>query len=81
MTTYTKPNYIYYDEWFDKNIDPMDLNYEKENRFSNSVHEHFYKMSTHNIIIGGSESIKDLDKFYDCKNGFCPLTDEELKHL
>ncbi len=30
MTYYAKPNNIQYDEWFDKNIDPMDLEYEKE---------------------------------------------------
>ena len=30
MTYYAKPNHIQYDEWFDENIDPMDLEYEKE---------------------------------------------------
>ena len=30
MTYYAKQNHIQYDEWFDKNIDPMDLEYEKE---------------------------------------------------
>ena len=30
MTYFAKTNHIEYDEWFDKNIDPMDLVYEKE---------------------------------------------------
>ena len=30
MTYYVKPNFIQYDEWFDENIDPMDLEYEQE---------------------------------------------------
>tara|TARA_B100001250_G_scaffold400276_1_gene410624 strand:+ start:1196 stop:1441 length:246 start_codon:yes stop_codon:yes gene_type:complete len=81
MTFYAKQNDIQYDEWFDKNIDPMDLEYEKERKFSNSVHEQFYKMSNHNLIIGGSEVIEELNKPYKCSDGFCPLTDEELKQL
>ena len=81
MTYYAKPNYIQYDEWFDKNIDPMDLEYEKEKRFSNSVHDKFYKMSNHNLIIGGSEVIEDLNKLYKCSDGYCPITEEELKQL
>ena len=27
MTYYAKPNFIEYDDWFDENIDPLDLNY------------------------------------------------------
>ena len=81
MSYYAKPNYIQYDEWFDKNIDPIDLEYEKEKKFSNSVHEKFHKMSNHNLIIGGSEVLEDLNKLSQCSNGFCPLTDEELKQL
>ena len=81
MTYHAKPNYIEYDEWFDKNIDPMDLEYEKEKKFSNSVHEKFYKMSNHNLIIGGSEVLEDLNKSSQCSNCFSPLTDEELKKL
>ena len=50
MSYYAKPNYIQYDEWFDKNTDPMDLEYEKE-KISNSVHEKFYKMSNYILII------------------------------
>ena len=81
MTYYAKPNYIQYDVWFDDNIDPCELEYEKEKKFSDSVHEKFYKMSNHNLIIGGSESIADLNKSERCSSGFCSLTDEELKLL
>ena len=41
----------------------------------------FYKMSKHNLIIGGSESVADLNKPERCSDGFCSLTDEELKQL
>ena len=81
MTHYAKPNYIQYDEWFDKNIDPCELEYEKEKNFSHSVHEKFYKMSKHNLIIGGSESFADLNVSNRCSGGFCSITDEELKQL
>ena len=60
MTYYAKPNYIQYDKWFDDNINPCDLEYEKEKKFSDSVHEMFYKMSKHNLIIGGSVSYTHL---------------------
>ena len=81
MTYYAQPNHIQYDEWFDKNIDPMDLESEKEKRFSNSVHEKFYKMSKHNLIIGGSEFFENLKKPSKCSDSYCPITDEELKQL
>ena len=81
MTYYEKSNHIQYDEWFDNNIDPCELEYEKEKKFSDSVHEMFYKMSKHNLIIGGSESVADLNKPERCSDGFCSLTDEELKQL
>ena len=81
MTYYAKQNHIQYDEWFDKNIDPMDLEYEKEKNFSNSVHDKFYKMSSQNLIIGGSEIVEDLNKQYKCSDGFCSITDEELHQL
>ena len=81
MTYHAKPNYIQYDEWFDNNVDPFELEYEKEKEFSDSVHEMFYKMSKHNLIIGGSESVADLNKTDRCSGGFCSLTDEELKQL
>jgi len=81
MTYYAKPNCIQYDEWFDNNIDPCELEYEKEKKFSDSVHEKFYRMSKYNLIIGGSESVADLNKPERCSDGFCSLTDEELKQL
>ncbi len=58
-----------------------ELEYEKEKKFSDSVHEKFYKMSKHNLIIGGSESVAELNKSERCSGGFCSLTDEELKRL
>ena len=81
MTYYAKPDYIQYDEWFDDNIDPHELEYEKEKKFCSSVHEKFYKMSKHNLIIGGSECAADLNRSDRCSGGFCPLTDEELQQL
>ncbi len=81
MTYYAKPNYIQYDEWFDNNIDPFELEYENEKKFSDSVHEKFYKMSKHNLIIGGSESVSGLNKSDRCSGGFCSLTDDELNQL
>ena len=81
MKYYPKSNHIQYDDWFDKNIDPMDLEYEKEKKFSNSVHDKFYNMSSHNLIIGGSEVLEDLNKPYNCSDSFCPITDEELQQL
>ena len=80
MTYFAKPKYIPYDEWFDKNIDPVDLEYEKENKFINSVHEKFYKMSNHNLIIGGSEVVDNLNSSR-CTGDFCPITDEEFRNL
>ena len=81
MTYYAKPNYIQYDEWFEENIDPMDLVLVKEKIFSNSVHNKFYTMSSHNLIIGGSELVEDLNQTKKCSDDFCPLTDEELEIL
>ena len=53
MTYYAERNYINYDEWFDENIDPLDLvNYLNETEFTESVHEKFYKLSSKNLIIG-----------------------------
>ncbi|KGF90854.1 MULTISPECIES: hypothetical protein [Prochlorococcus] len=57
MTFYAEPNNIDYDEWFDENIDPLDLvNYTNENEFTESVHEKFYKISSKNLIIGSSNN-------------------------
>ena len=58
MTYFAKSKYIEYDEWFDSNIDPMDLiEYSNESIFSNSVHEKFHKLSTQNLIIGSSNNL------------------------
>ena len=81
MTYYAKPNYIQYDDWFDKNIDPIDLEYEKEKKFSNYVHDKFYKMSSYNLIIGGSEVLDDRNQQHKCSDGFCPISEDELKQL
>ena len=57
MTFYAEPNNIDYDEWFDKNIDPLDLvKYKNETEFTESVHEKFYKISSKNLIIGSSNN-------------------------
>ena len=57
MTYYANPKYIEYDEWFDANIDPIDLiNYSNETEFSNSVHEKFYQISNKHIMIGSSNN-------------------------
>ena len=57
MTYFSDPNHIEYDEWFDENIDPLDLlDYSNENEFSDSVHEKFYRMSTLNLTIGSSDN-------------------------
>ena len=57
MTYFAEPNNIEYDEWFDENIEPLDLmNYSNEKEFSDSVHEKFYKFSTQNLTIGSSNN-------------------------
>ena len=57
MSYFAKPNHIEYDEWFDANIDPIDLiDYSNEGEFTNSMHEKFYQMSSHNLTIGSSNS-------------------------
>ena len=57
MTYFAEPNNIQYDEWFDENIEPLDLiNYSNEKEFSDSVHEKFYKISTQNLTIVSSNN-------------------------
>ncbi len=57
MTYFAEPNNIEYDEWFDENIEPLDLmNYSNEKEFSDSVHEKFYKISNQNLTIGSSDN-------------------------
>ena len=58
MSYYAEPNYIEYDEWFDANIDPIDLtNYSDEAEFTNSIHEKFYQLSAKNLTIGASNNM------------------------
>ena len=58
MSYFAKPNYIEYDEWFDSNIDPIDLiNYTNEAEFTNSIHEKFYQISIQNLTIGSSNNL------------------------
>ena len=55
MTYYAKQNFIEYDEWFDENIDPLDLKYyQEEKSFSNTIHEKFYNLSKVKLVIGSS---------------------------
>ena len=57
MSYFAKPNYIDYDEWFDANIDPIDLiDYSNEGEFTNTMHEKFYQISSQNLTIGSSNS-------------------------
>ena len=58
MSYFAEPNYIEYDEWFDANINPIDLiNYSNETEFTNSIHEKFYQMSAQNLTIGSSNDL------------------------
>ena len=62
MTYYAKPNFIEYDEWFDENIDPLDLNYYfDEKKYSNTVHEKFYNLSSKKLVIGSSDKFIELN--------------------
>tara|TARA_Y100000589_G_scaffold3035_1_gene2859 strand:- start:381 stop:557 length:177 start_codon:yes stop_codon:yes gene_type:complete len=57
MTYYAKTNFIEYDEWFDKNIDTLDLNYYfEEKKYINTVHEKFYSLSSKRLVIGSSDN-------------------------
>ena len=61
MTYYAKPNFIEYDQWFDENIDPLDLNYYfEEKKYSKNVHEQFYGLSSRGLVIGSSEKFIEL---------------------
>ena len=58
MSYFAEPNYIEYDEWFDANINPIDLtNYSNEAEFTNSIHEKFYQLSAKNLTIGSSNNL------------------------
>ena len=58
MSNFAKPNFIEYDEWFDANIDPIDLiDYSNEAEFTNSIHSKFYQISAQNLNIGSSDKM------------------------
>ena len=58
MSYFAEPKYIEYDEWFDANINPIDLvNYSNEAEFTNSIHEKFYQLSAKNLTIGSSNNM------------------------
>ena len=58
MSYFAEPNFLEYDEWFDANIDPIDLiDYSNEKNFTNSVHEKFYQLSKKNLTIGSSNNL------------------------
>ena len=62
MTYFAKPNFIEYDKWFDDNIDPLDLNYYiEEKKYSNTLHEKFYNLSSKRLLIGSSDIFLDLN--------------------
>ena len=58
MSYYAEPKYIEYDEWFDSNIDPIDLiDYSNETEFTDSIHSKFYQLSSKNLTIGSSNNM------------------------
>ena len=62
MTYYAKPNFIEYDEWFDENIEPLDLNYYfEEKKYIDTVHEKFNGLSSKRLVIGFSEKFIELN--------------------
>lgn len=61
MSYIAKPGFIEYDEWFDENIDPLDLKYYTDEKvFSNTIHERFYDLSKRNLLIGSSNKLIEL---------------------
>ena len=62
MTYITKSNFIEYDAWFNKNINPIDLkNYNDEKTFSNNIHEKFNNLSSEKLVIGTNEKFIALN--------------------
>ena len=56
MSYFAEPNHIEYDEWFDENIEPLDLlDYLNEKEFSDSLHYKFHNISSRNLTIGDYE--------------------------
>ena len=61
MSYIAKQNYIEYEEWFDENLDQLDLEYYKEEKvFSNTIHEKFYGLSKRKLLIGSSNKLIEL---------------------
>ena len=57
MSYFAKPNYIEYDEWFDTNIDPIELiDYSKDTELTSSVHSKFRQFLKRNIFLGSSNN-------------------------
>ena len=71
MTYIAKSNFIEYDAWFNKNINPIDLkNYIDEKTFSNNIHEKFNNLSCEKLVIGTKENLLHLTKkTLNFKNG------------
>ena len=62
MTYIAKSNFIEYDAWFNKNINPIDLkNYIDEKTFSNNIHEKFNNLSCEKLVIGNNEKFIALN--------------------
>ena len=62
MTYIAKSNFIEYDTWFNKNINPIDLkNYNDEKTFSNNIHEKFNNLSSEKLVIGTNEKFIALN--------------------
>ena len=62
MTYIAKSNFIEYDTWFNKNINPIDLkNYIDEKTFSNNIHEKFNILSSEKLVIGTNEKFIALN--------------------
>ena len=60
LSYFAKPNFIVYDEWFDKDFKKTKLNY-KNKKVTNisKIHEFFYEQS--NYKVGGSEKNLQID--------------------
>ena len=62
MEYIAKSNFIEYDAWFNKNINPIDLkNYIDENTFSNNIHEKFNDLSSKKLVIGTDKKFIELN--------------------
>ena len=62
MTYYAKPNFIEYDDCFDENIHPLDLNYySEEKKYSKTIIKQFYDLSSKRLVISYSEKFIELN--------------------